>query len=433
MSRPAVTSPAVTAATQRRRRTHPLVLTLRWLVLLVLIAVVVAATGIAFAPAGRVAGAPVALPAAAGEPVAAAWPEGVARSAGFAIAGIDGSQETWGGTETMPMASLTKLITVLTVLEAHPIAGDDRGAEITLGRADINALGAAIAEAAPTVAVYDGMVVHQRELIEWSLVPSAGNAMWSLANWAFGSIDAYLAAANDWAARHGLDETVVADPSGLSLDSRSTGADLVELGLLAVADPVVLTTIGMERVAVPGGSLGNTNGLLGDGFIDGGKTGTLRVWGRNLLVTAERDIEGEPRRAVAVIVGVVTQDDMNAAMLALVDSLWAGFSTSTLVPAGTVVAEYRAPWGSTVQAATVADLTTDAFGSQVPQAGFQPSDPERFDLEVGAARREIGTVRAAGLGGEQSQVPVRTEGILTGPDIGWRFAHPLDTLGWYFD
>ncbi|SFS18299.1 D-alanyl-D-alanine carboxypeptidase (penicillin-binding protein 5/6) [Agrococcus baldri] len=428
-----MSSPAVTAVTQRRRRTHPLVLLLRWAVLLALIVAVVAATAIAFAPAPRVAATPIALPEASGAPVSVAWPEGIARSAGYAVVGIDAAQEHWGDESAVPMASLTKLVTVLTVLEAHPIAGDDRGAAITLGRADINALGAAIAEAAPVVPVYDGMVVAQRDLIEWSLVDSAGNAMWSLANWAFGSIDAYLAAANDWAARNGLADTVVADPSGLSLESRSTAADMTELGLLAVADPVVLAAIGMERVAVPGGTVANTNPLLGEGFIDGGKTGTLRVWGRNLFVTAERDIEGEPRRAVAVIMGVVTQDDMNAAMLALVESLWDDFGTVALVPAGTPVAEYRAPWGGVVEAATVADLHTDAFGPHLPTAHFATAEAVQDGIEVAAPRGQVGTVVVEDIYGVTTQVPVRTDAMLAAPDLGWRLTHPSTAVEWYFD
>lgn len=427
-----MTVTAVTAATQRGRRPHPLVLLMRWLVLLTLIAVIIGTTAVAFAPAPRVEAAPVALRAQAGEPVSVTWPEEVARSAGFAVAGLEGSAESWGDTDAVPMASLTKLITVLTVLEAHPISGSDRGAQITLGRADINALGAAIADAAPTVQVYDGMVVTERDLIEWALVDSAGNAMWSLANWAFGSIDGYLVAANDWAARHDLDETVIADPSGLSLESRATAADMTRLALLAVADPIVLRTIGMERVDIPGGSAANTNPLLGAAFIDGGKTGSLRVWGRNLFVTAERDIEGEPRRVVAVILGVVTQDAMNAAMLALVESLWDDFGTRTLVPAGTQVAEYPAPWGATVHATTVADLTTDAFGPHVPTAAFEQTDADVRGIQVGAARGEVGIVSVRDIYGTASQVPVRTDGMLGGPDVGWRLAHPTDVLRWYF-
>ncbi len=444
----------MTAATaQRRHRPHPLVLLLRWTLLLALIVAVVASTAIAFAPAPRVAASPVALPQPAGEPVSVEWPAGVARQAGFGVAGLEGSAAAWGGTERVPMASLVKVLTVLVVLEQHPLSGAERGPDVTLGRADLTALGEAIADAAPTVPVFDGMVVSQRDLVEWSLVDSAANAMWSLAHWAFGSMDAYLAAANDWAERHGLDDTVVADPSGLSLESRSTAADLTELALLAVEHPVVLETMGMEGVAVPGGTATNTNPLLGEGFIDGGKTGTLFVWGRNLLVTAERTVEGQPRRVVAVILGVATQRDMDAAMLALVGSLWDDFGTATLLPAGTLVAEYRAPWGATTRATSVADLEADAFGTLVPAI-----EAEVTDLEADAPRTRVGAVRALGAdapaasapgsgsdaGGTSetteeasaaspAEVEVRTDGMLAGPDLVWRMLHPATALEWYLD
>src|SRR5699024_2725929 len=137
-------------------------------------------------------------PAVAGEPVEAAppdlpaaevaWPE-TARAAGYGVVGIDGGAdvwETWGSDDAHPMASVAKLVTVLVVLDAHPIEGDSRGAVIELDRDDVEAQARAVRENAPIAPVFDGMQVTQRDLVEWSLVDSAGNAIWSLANWAFG-------------------------------------------------------------------------------------------------------------------------------------------------------------------------------------------------------------------------------------------------------
>jgi serine-type D-Ala-D-Ala carboxypeptidase (penicillin-binding protein 5/6) len=419
---------AVTAASQRRRRPRAIVVVLRWTVLLVLIALVVTSVGVLFAPPPRVAATPADLPLPAASEATIAWPAD-AEGAGIAVVGIDASLATAGRTDAMPMASLTKLITVLTVLEAHPIAGADRGAEITLGRADINALGASIRESAPVVNVYEGLVVTQRDLIEWALVGSAGNATWSLANWAFGSIDAFLPAANDWAARNGLGDTVVVDPIGLETGSAATTADMTRLALLAVADPVVLDAMSLEQVAVPGGRMQSTNPVAGEASIDGGKTGTLRVWGRNLLVTAEREVAGEPRRVVAVIMGVVTQDSMDAQMPVLVESLWDDFATAVVLPAGSPVAEYRAPWGARVTATTEADIEADAWGPH----GASALDAAVREIEVGAPRQEVGAVASVDGFGVESSSAVRTTGILDGPDAGWRFAHPQVVLGWYFD
>lgn len=421
--------PAVTAASQRRDRPHPLVIVLRALIALVLAASVVAATAVALAPAPLVRPTPVALQAAAAEDASVAWPEDAA-SAGYAVVGVEGAMATSGSESAHPMASITKLATVLIVLDAHPIEGASRGAEIVLDGDDVNAQGRAIAENAPIAPVFDGMVVTQRDLIEWSLVDSAGNAVWSLANWAFGSIDGFLAAADAWAARNGLEQTSLADPAGLSAQSVSSAPDLTRIALLAVQDPVVLSTLQLPSVRIPGiGTAPNTNRILGEGDVDGGKTGTLKVWGRNLFITATRIIEGEPRRVVAVIMGTITADAIDAQMLALVESLWDDFERREVLPAGTLVAEYVAPWGERVEATTSVALEAESFGSLVPV----PSASVAAAVEAEAPRRQVGEATVVGWSGETDSTPVRTDGMLDGPDLGWRFAHPQTVLGWYFD
>lgn len=423
-----MTHRAVTAASQRASRPHPLVVLVRALVVALLAAAAILGVALAFAPPPAVAATPVPIEAAEPGAASVAWPE-TARAAGYAVVGVDGAAEAWGSDQAHPMASITKLVTVLVVLDAHPIEGDDRGAEITLGRPDLVALGEALADNAPIAPVYDGMVVTQRDLMEWALVDSAGNAAWSLANWGFGSIDAFLDASAAWAERHGLEQTSLADPIGLSARSVSSAADLTRIGLLAVADPVVLATLQLEEVAIPGiGIAPSTNRILGEGFVDGGKTGTLKVWGRNLFVTAERVVDGEPRRIVAVVMGTIAADETDEAMLTLLDSLWDDFQRRTIVPAGTVVAEFRAPWGATTTASTLSDLDADVFGAQQPTA-----TAEAGAVEPGAPRSEVGQASLTDHDGETSSTPVRADGMLAAPDLAWRLTHPVDVVGWYFD
>ncbi len=414
----------VTAATQRARRTPWGVVLLRSLVVLGLAVAVVLATAVAFAPAPAVEATAVPIAEPEAEAASVEWPD--SRSAGYGIVGIDGSARTSGSTDAHPMASVTKLVTVLVVLERHPIAADSRGAEIVLDSADVDALGAAIADNAPIAPVYDGMVVTQRDLVEWALVDSAANAAWSLARWGFGSIDGFLAAADGFAARHGLPQTDLADPSGLDASSVSSAADLVQIGLMAVDDPVILGTLQLESVRIPGiGIAPNTNRILGEGDVDGGKTGTLRVWGRNLFATAVRTVDGEQRRVVAIVMGTITADGIDEQMLALVESLWDDFGERVSLPEGTVVAADRAPWGDTVEATTTADIAVDSFGDIVPSASA-----EVRSVEVDAPRGEVGEAWAV-VGEERIAVPVRTGGMLPGPDVQWRLANPVEVLGWY--
>ncbi|WP_347753628.1 hypothetical protein [Agrococcus sp. ProA11] len=418
----------VTAASQRASRTHPLVTLLRALIVLVLLAAIVAGAAVLFAPAPTLAARqleppPPALPAAAVD-----WPA-QARAAGFGVAGVDGHPDVWqsfGSEDAHPMASVTKLVTVLVVLAEHPIEGDERGPLITLGPDDVAAVAAALRENAPVAPVYDGMQVRQRDLIEWALVDSAGNAIWSLANWAFGGIQEFESAAADWTALHGFEDTVLRDASGLDARSVSSADDLTRIALRAVAEPVVLSTLQLESVQIPGiGTAPNTNRLLGLHDIDGGKTGTLRVWGRNLFVTAVREIDGVERRVVGVVMGTIAADETDAAMIGLLETVWPNFATRTIVPAGTALAEYPVPWGPPVLAVTAADLDAQVFGDQAPAV-----ESTTRSVIAGSPRLQVGEARIAG---SDTGVEMELTQSVPEPDPWWRLTHPATAVAWYFD
>ncbi|WP_144060975.1 D-alanyl-D-alanine carboxypeptidase family protein [Agrococcus pavilionensis] len=410
------------------RRTHPLVVLLRSLLVVALVAAVALAAAVLVAPAPAVAGEPVEAAPAELPAAQVAWPE-AARAAGYGVVGIDGGPdvwEAWGSEDAHPMASVAKLVTVLVVLDAHPIEGDSRGAVITLDADDVAAQARAVRENAPIAPVFDGMQVTQRDLVEWSLVDSAGNAIWSLANWAFGDMDGFAAAAAAWTDRHGFDDTVLADPAGLDARSVSSAPDLTRIALMAVADPVVLATIQLESVRIPGiGIAPNTNRILGQHDIDGGKTGTLKVWGRNLFVTATREVDGEQRRVVGIVMGTIAADETDAAMIGLLESLWPSFATRTIVEPGTVVAEYRAPWGASTRAVATAPLDAHVFADDAPgwSATVEP-------IEAGAVPQPVGEVR---LERGDTVAPVRTASLLAPPDAWWRITNAPQVLGWYFD
>ncbi|MCR8669696.1 D-alanyl-D-alanine carboxypeptidase family protein [Agrococcus sp. HG114] len=412
----------------RAGRTHPLVVLVRALLVIALVAAVALVGAALVAPAPAIAAERLdarraALPAAHID-----WPE-EARAAGYGVVGIDGGEdvwESWGSEEAHPMASVAKLVTVLVVLDAHPIEPGSRGAVIALDADDVAAQARALRENAPIAPVFDGMQVTQRDLIEWSLVDSAGNAIWSLANWAFGDMDGFAAAAAAWTDRHGLDRTVLADPAGLDARTVSSAADLTRAALMAVEEPVVLATIQLESVRIPGiGIAPNTNRILGEHDIDGGKTGTLKIWGRNLFVTAVREVDGEPRRVVGVVMGTIAADETDAAMISLLESVWPNFATRTIVEEGDVIAEYRAPWGASTRAVAAGGLDAHVFADDAPgwSATVEP-------IAAGAVPQHVGEVR---LERGDASVPVRTASLLPGPDAWWRIANAPHVLGWYFD
>ena len=405
----------VTASTQAR--TPAWVHLVRALVVVVLVALVGGATYLVFAPLPAIASedAPLESPPAGEAQVA--WP--AAGAAAFAVQGVDGASGATGE-DAVPMASITKLVTMLVVLEEHPIDGGE-GADITIGAEDVAFMQTAFDEAAPYFPVRTGQTVTQADLVEASVVASSANAAMTLARWGFGSIDAFLDAANDWAQRNDLSTMIVADAAGLSLDSVASPADMVRLGELAVADPIVGAAMGQRSVSIAGlGVQPNTNPLLGASGIDAGKTGALFVSGRNLLVSATATVDGQTLRAVVVVAGQVSEDDRDAAVLALVDSLWQNVQTREVLPAGTVVATSAAAWGAESEATTDAALTSLAWVAQ-PLEVVVDVDAVR----TGVGSMEVGTVTVAGT---ELSTTVTARRIAE-PDLLWRLSNPFVLLG----
>lgn len=405
----------VTASTQTR--TPAWVHLVRALVVLVLVALVGGATYLVFAPLPAIASDDAAI---ASSPVAeaqVAWP--ASGAAAFAIEGVEGASGATGDA-AVPMASITKLATTLVVLEQRPIETGE-GADITIGAEDVAFMQTAFDEAAPYYPVRTGQTVTQADLVEASIVASTANASMTLARWGFDSIDAFLVAADDWAQRNGLTTMVIADAAGLSLDSVASPADMVRLGELALADPIVGAAMRQRSVSIAGlGVQPSTNPLLGVSGIDAGKTGALFVSGRNLIVSATATVDGQPLRAVVVVAGQVSEDDRDAATIALVDSLWQNVQTREVLPAGTVVATSSAAWGATSDATTDTALSTLAWVAQ-PLEVVVDVEPVR----TGVGSMEVGTVTVAGTELSTTVTAPR----VAEPELLWRLTNPVVLLG----
>ncbi len=181
-----------------------------------------------------------------------------------------------------PVASLSKLLSALTVRELLPavrvveipravLATQRRGAHIRLP----------IGEHA---SVYD--------LLSASLIPSANDAMTALALAAANSEESFVAAANDWAVKHGLTNTKVSNATGLEGDgeSYSTARDMKGLLRLAFRDTTLRTLLVSDSgvLRTQEGTIRrykSTNKLLGTYFpVLAAKTGYTPAAGENLAV-----------------------------------------------------------------------------------------------------------------------------------------------------
>ena len=161
------------------------------------------------AAAQIVAEEPAATPA-----VALDWPE-YGRGA-IGLLDDDEVLASYGGDEAYPMASVTKIVTALVVLDKHPLAVGEPGPTIRMGAADV-ALRSHYSDEfrAKVFPVWAGLSFTERELLDLALIESAANYAGSLVNWAFGSDEEFAAAARTWLDAHGLAGITIVEPTGL--------------------------------------------------------------------------------------------------------------------------------------------------------------------------------------------------------------------------
>ncbi|MGD8174994.1 D-alanyl-D-alanine endopeptidase [Marinimicrobium sp. ARAG 43.8] len=198
------------------------------------------------------------------------------------------------GDWVMPIASVTKLMTGLVVLDS----GADLDEWLMVEERHFPAAANAFSRLRP------GSEAPRRELLRIALMSSENYAAYLLARHHPEGYDAFIQAMNDKAQALGMTRTHFVDSSGLSDENVSTADDLLRLVNAAYASPALqeLSTGGRHSVRFrkPGYTLhyGNTNPLVHSSRWDVAltKTGYLNAAGRCLVMVTE--MEGEPMAVV---------------------------------------------------------------------------------------------------------------------------------------
>lgn len=244
-----------------------------------------------------------------------------------------------------PMASTTKIMTVLLALEAG--TGDD---VVT-----VSPTAAARGEA--TVDLFAGQRLPMDSLIAGLLLRSGNDAATAVAEHVAGSEDAFVARMNARAAELGLDQTRFVNASGLTTDPRhqASPVDLARLGELVMGQERVARYAGLGETTVPGlEPMTSRNELLGRyPGATGIKTGFTSLAGNCLVASATRD----GRTLYAVVLGA---DDSFADAAALLDLGFTAFRRAEPLADQAVATTYRWADGQVdVTSATPLGVTVD--------------------------------------------------------------------------
>jgi D-alanyl-D-alanine carboxypeptidase (penicillin-binding protein 5/6) len=341
--------------------------------------------------------------------------------AAVGVEGVEGAVAS--SDDATAIASITKLVTVLMVLDQRPLAPGEQGEERDITYADRTDYWSFLGRGESAINVPVGGTLTQYQLMQGTLIASAGNYAVMLAEDLWPTDAEFAAAARDWLDEQGLSGITVVEPTGIDRGNTADAASLIRLAEIALADPVVAEIVGTRTAEIPGvGEIENTNPLLTDESVVGIKTGGLNGH-YNLLAAKDAAAGEETVRVYAVVLGQPSEALRAEETADLLDRIAEEATVPQTLPAGTTVAVVTTPWGSQ------ADLVTAADAAVLLWNGETATVESEFTLDDARASGDAaGTLTLTGpLNTATSAVTL--SGDLGAPDGWWRFTHPLELFG----
>ncbi len=215
----------------------------------------------------------------------------------------------WNENESLPMASVTKLMTVLVALE-------------TLSPDDVITVPATALDIDPGYArmgLQAGQRVQVMTLLYGALLPSGNDAALALAIAAAGDEKNFVEKMNQRAQEWGLTATHFVNPHGIDTPNHYASArDLAQLALRALQNQLITEIVATPEINAEGFHLVNTNKLLTTyPGAYGVKTGTTDHAGQVLIGAARRSGQGD------VLTVLLDSPDRYAETIGLMDFYFA--------------------------------------------------------------------------------------------------------------
>lgn len=345
-----------------------------------------------------------------------------------AIGWADGEQ-VWTNDDTpYPLASVSKLVTVLVGLEAQPLEPGADGPTYVWTAEDRARQDYYLSLQGVAYPIPVGTEITMRQMLQLALLPSANDHAAAYAYWVFGDNDGFLAAVEQFKQRYGLESLNLVEPTGLDDDNRAGSADLLRLARIALQNPTLVELTGTQSVLMPWGMgiIENTNPLLGEmpGII-GLKTGMLSTVGYNLVVAQRIDALGREVTSISVALARPSSAERAESGRTVLE-LMAGLPQQVpLVAEGERIGTLTTVTGDVVPLVTAADAGTVMLPGETSSVTVRLDPPPT----AGDSGMPVGAVTASSPTGSVDVLVVTTAAVEE-PDLWWRLTHPAQLFGW---
>ena len=321
----------------------------------------------------------------------------------------------------LPIASVTKVMTLLLVMEAldsGKIAWTD----------PVTCSDTAASMGGSQIWLEPGEIMTVAELVKAAAVVSANDACAALAEHISGSIPAFVAQMNARAAQLGMENTEFKDCSGLDDSGYSCAYDVAVMSraLMEHKDIEQYTTIWMDSLRGGASQLVNTNKLVRHyNGATGLKTGTTNAAGHCLSATARR----ENTAFVAVVLGCATTDDRWAGARTMLDYGFAGYTGYTPPMEQVTVEPIPVLGGQQRQVAAVPDTAGSILLPKGAEGEIRIETVPAADLQAPVEQGQtVGVWRL--MRGEETlgEYPLRAAETVPAATLRWAYALLMDAL-----
>jgi len=309
---------------------------------------------------------------------------------------------------SVPVASLTKLMTAYIILHDHPLRLGQNGPMVTISQADIDDYDTDTVSDESNAQVALGEQISEKDLVGGMLVHSANNYASTLARWDAGSVAAFVAKMNQTAVTLGMVHTHYADPTGYDQNSESTPEDLLKVAGPDMTNPVFAGFVKMSSITLPvAGTISTYTPLLGTQGVIGVKSGFTTVAGGCDVLAVYRVVHGQRVLVITAVTGQTgpnVLDEAGLQALNLANATASAAGESTVVEPGELVAHVTAA-GNTETASAAAGTSMLSWPGVVAHRHFIRGGTIHQGAKSGTV---VGSV-VVQLGHQRQVIPVRLQ------------------------